>query len=291
MPSFKTIGLITKPDDPQIRDTVRTLLAYLEGRRLEVLVDRSAASILEHTGRTLHPRSEIAQRCDVAIVVGGDGTLLYAARSLFNAQVPLIGVNRGRLGFLVDITPEEMIPRLEEILAGEFQEDHRLLFHGEVLRAERVLARDHALNDIVVHVNEVVRMLEFDTFIDGRYLYKQRADGLIISTPTGSTAYALSGGGPILHPTLDAVSLVPICPHTLSNRPIVVNARSMIEVVIGPHNPVPAMVSFDGQTNMELRPCDRIRITRAPRTVRLLQPVDHNYFEILRAKLKWSEQP
>lgn len=291
MSELKTVGLITKPDDPQLRDTVRILLAYLEGRRLEILVDQSAANLLQETGLVTHPRSRIAQRCDVAIVVGGDGTLLYAARSLFDANVPLIGINRGRLGFLVDINPEEMITRLDEIFSGRLQEDQRLLFRGEVIREERVIKGDHALNDIVVHVNEVVRMLEFDTFIDGHYVYTQRADGLIISTPTGSTAYALSGGGPILHPNLQALALVPICPHTLSNRPIVVNAQSVVEVVIAPQNPVPAMISFDGQANTELKPGDRVRITHARHTIRLLQPVNHDYFEILRAKLKWSEQP
>jgi NAD+ kinase len=291
MTRFKTIGLITRPDDTRLTDTVRTLLEYLQGKELEVVVDQTAANLLRDTGLMSQRREAIAQRCDLAIVVGGDGTLLYAARSLLHDGVPLLGINQGRLGFLVDITPDEMTERLDEILAGRYHEDRRLLLHGQVLREGKIIASSDAFNDIVVHVRELVRMIEFDTYINTRYLNTQRADGLIVSTPTGSTAYALSGGGPIVHPDLETIVLVPICPHTLSNRPIVIDADSQIEVVLGPNNTVPAMASFDGQENIDLNTGDRIQITRQSRTLRLIQPQDHDYFQLLRAKLRWSEQP
>lgn len=287
----KTVGLIAKPDDPKLADTAQTLLDFLRTRGLEVLLDVAAHKLLRAAGTTALAREELGARCDLAIVIGGDGTLLYAARSLFRFGTPLIGVNRGRLGFLVDINPEHMTEHLSRILDGDYREEQRALLNGEIWRGDHSVFEDRALNDIVLHVNEVVRMIEFETFVDGRYLYNQRGDGLIICTPTGSTAYALSGGGPILHPQIEAVALVPICPHTLSNRPVVLSTRSVIEVVIGPQNRVPSMVSFDGQVNFELQAGDRIRVTRCRDSVRLIQPAGHDYFQLLRAKLKWSENP
>ncbi len=291
MRKFSTIGLITKPEDDSLADTVRIVLEYLRAKKLEVVTDQTAAHLLGDKALTAHKRSVIARRCDLAIVIGGDGTLLHAARSLLASGVPLLGVNRGRLGFLVDISPDEMTHRLDEILAGQYKEDQRFLLHGQVMRGNAIVGESDAFNDIVVHVRELVRMIECDTYINGRYLNTQRADGLIVSTPTGSTAYALSGGGPILYPSLDAIGLVPICPHTLSNRPIIVESSSRIEIVICDHNNVPSMVSFDGQLNIDLANGDRIQITRKAQMLKLIQPSGHDYFEILRAKLRWSEQP
>ena len=291
MAHFNTIGLITKPDDDRLADTVRSLLEYLRCKALSIVVDETAASLLQDSDLSAQGREAIGAKCDLAIVVGGDGTLLHAARSLLTTGVPLLGINRGRLGFLVDISPDEMTMRLDEILDGKYKEDHRFLLRGRVTREGDQIAESDAFNDIVVHVREMVRMIECDTYIDDRYLNTQRADGLIVSTPTGSTAYALSGGGPILHPNLGAIVLVPICPHTLSNRPIVVKATSRIEIVINHHGEVPAMVSFDGQATVDLHARDRIVITQQSHPLRLIQPAEHDYFEILRAKLKWSEQP
>ena len=290
MAHFNTIGLITKPDDLSLTDTVRTLLDFLNAKSVDVVLDSSAANLLPESGVVAQPRTVMATRCDLAIVVGGDGTFLHAARSLAASDVPLLGINRGRIGFLVDISPEEMSHQLDQILAGRYKQEYRFLLHTRVIRNNEIIAQSDALNDVVVHVREVVRMIEFDTYIDGRFLNTQRADGLIVATPTGSTAYALSGGGPILHPSLEAIVLVPICPHTLTNRPIVIDAESQIEVVICPqHNPS-ARVSFDGQDNVELLPDDRIQIGRLPYALRLIQPREHDYFEILRAKLHWGAQ-
>jgi NAD+ kinase len=288
MIDFRTIGLITKPGDALLTDTVRALLDYLNARGLEVLVDQNAAVLLHRTESRGVRREEIARRCGLAIVVGGDGTLLHAARSLIDFDVPLLAINRGRLGFLADISPDDMISRLNEILAGRYKEERRYLLHAGVVREDKTIAESDAFNEVVAHVRGSVRMIELEIYIDRRYVNTLRADGLIVSTPTGSTAYALSGGGPILYPSLQAIVLVPICPHTLTNRPIVVDASSRIEVVLCQHNINSARASFDGQADVDLIPDDRIFIERKAPTLRLVQPEDHDYFQILRAKLRWG---
>lgn len=291
MPAFQTIGVITKQSDPRLADTLQTLLEYLESRALEVLVDESAHTLLTHSRFETVSRERVAEAADLAIVVGGDGTLLNAGRTLADAEVPVVGINLGRLGFLVDVSPEEMTVTLDEILAGDYFEAPRFLLDAQVYRGEQLIGQSAALNDVVVHVRDVVRMIEFDTYIDDRFVNTQRADGLVVATPTGSTAYALSGGGPILYPGLDAITLVPICPHTLSHRPIVVKGSSRIEIRICANTKDPAQVAFDGQANLDLEPEDRIVIARKAQPLRLLHPKGYDYFHILRAKLHWGEQP
>jgi len=291
MPGFQTIGVITKQSGPQIADTLQTLLDLLASRGLRVLLDESTTPLLGPRAGETFSREALAREADLAIVVGGDGTLLNAGRTLADSGVPVLGINLGRLGFLVDVSPEEMASRLAEILDGDYVEAPRFLLEAEVWRADKRIGQALALNDVVLHVHEVVRMIEFDTFIDGQFVNTQRADGMVVSTPTGSTAYALSGGGPILHPGLDAIVLVPICPHTLSHRPIVVRGDSHIEVRVCAHNKDPAQVAFDGQAGMNLEPRDRIVIRRKHNPLRLLHPKGYDYFHILRAKLRWGEQP
>ncbi len=288
MTVFRTIGLITKPGDALLADTAHGLLDYLRARGAEVLVDQSAGSVLRQSTERCVRRDEIARRCDLAVVVGGDGTLLHAARSLVDHGVPLVAINRGRLGFLADILPEDMYTRLDEILAGRYKEERRYLLHARVARGDETLAVSDAINEVVVHVQGSIRMIELEIYIDGRLVNTLRADGLIVATPTGSTAYALSGGGPILHPSLEAIVLVPICPHTLTNRPVVVDAVSHIEVVLCRQNDSRARISFDGQANLDLIPNDRVCIERKASMFRLIQPLDHDYFQILRAKLRWG---
>jgi NAD+ kinase len=288
MTEFRTIGLITKPGDVLLADTVRALIDYLRAHGREVLVDQSANALLLHTGSIGIRREELARRCDLAIVVGGDGTLLHAARSLIDYDVPLLGVNRGRLGFLADVSPDDMTARLDEILAGRYKEERRYLLHARVVRAGNLIAESDAFNEIVAHVKGSVRMIELEIYVDGRFVNTLRADGLIVSTPTGSTAYALSGGGPILYPSLEAIVLVPICPHTLTNRPIVVDSSSHVEVVLCRENTTPAGASFDGQADVDLESSDKISIQRKGPSLRLIQPQDHDYFQILRAKLRWG---
>jgi NAD+ kinase len=285
--AFNTIGLIGKYADPGVSETVIRVGEYLS-RKHRVLLDENTALIV--TGHELETasREAIGEQCDLVVIVGGDGTLLNAARSLADYDVPLLGVNLGRLGFLVDISPTDMLERLDEILKGHFQEEHRILLHAAIERDGACVGESDAFNDVVVHKWDIARMIEIETYIDGRLLHTIRADGLIVSTPTGSTAYALSGGGPILQPTLDAMVLVPISPHTLSNRPIVIDGNSEIELYVCEMQHCQAQVTCDGQMNLGLVGGDQVRIARKEKVVRLIHPATHDYFESLRAKLHWG---
>jgi NAD+ kinase len=291
MSEFKTIGVLAKRGDPRIAPTLEKLLDHLAARRLAVLLDESVIELLPARADALATRPVMAERCDLAIVVGGDGTFLNAARGLVDTTAPLLGINLGRLGFLVDVSPEEMHARLDEILDGRHAIEERGLLTAQVLRDGQLLGEGDALNDVVLHIRDVVRMIEFEIFIDERFVSRQRADGLVVATPTGSTAYALSGGGPLVDPALDAHVLVPICPHTLSHRPIVVGGASRIEVRLSAESATAAQVAFDGQANLDVQAGDRVVIERHARPVRLIHPAGYDYFEILRAKLRWGEQP
>ncbi len=289
--AFHTVGLISKAGDPKVADTLATLAADLGKRGLGVILDTSAAAHFAQPAEPVLKRAELAGECDLAIVVGGDGTMLNAARSLAEADVPVLGVNLGRLGFLADVSPGEMRERLDEILAGQYDEERRSLIHASVIRSGKTVSKSDALNDAVIHKWDISRMIEVDTSIDGRFLNSQRADGLIISTPTGSTAYALSGGGPILDPALEALVLVPICPHTLSNRPIVVSDQVEIEVALRGDSTTKAQITCDGQVKYGLVAGDRVKIRRKDRDLRLIHPQQHDHFDIMRRKLRWAEQP
>ena len=284
---FQRIAVIAKPAAAdQLRQTLRTLQRVLMQRHLTLLPDQRSAALLD-LGAGM-PIRELAHRCDLAVVVGGDGTLLSAARTMADHEVPLLGVNLGRLGFLVDINPTEIGETLSAVLDGHFDEDRRFLLSAELSGQPATLA----LNDVVLHKWNIARMIEFETWIDGRFVNSQHSDGLIVSTPTGSTAYALSGGGPLLTPGLDAITLVPICPHTLSNRPIVVHADSEIEIsVCGNTDPKDVRITCDGAASLSLGQGDQLKIRRHPTRVRLLHPVGHDHFNVLRAKLGWGELP
>lgn len=290
-PVFHTIGLIGKFGDPNVVQTLEQIAAYLRQHQLRVLLDESSARLMPGNRTEVASRDEIGKHCDLAIVMGGDGTMLNAARSLVDYEVPLLGINLGRLGFLADVSPNELPDSLDQVLAGQFREARRSLLHAQVIHEGRITSENDALNDVVVHKREVARMIEIDAFLDGRFLNTYRADGLIISTPTGSTAYALSGGGPIIHPALEAVVLVPICPHTLTHRPIVVKADSMIEVVLNAANTTQTQITCDGQVSLGIEPGDRIVIRKKARKVRLIHPVNHDHFKLLRAKLRWGLSP
>ncbi|TCO83831.1 NAD+ kinase [Plasticicumulans lactativorans] len=288
---FNTIGLIGKYGDPSVEPMITLIGDFLRRAGLRVLLDEATAELIPPRGLEVANRRTLGRLSELAIVVGGDGTLLAAARALVDFQVPIVGVNLGRLGFLADVSPDEIPRGLDEILRGRFREEERSLLHAEVRRGNAVVSQADALNDVVVHKRDVARMVELETFLDGRLLNTYRADGLIISTPTGSTAYALSGGGPLLHPLLEAVVLVPICPHTLTHRPIVVAADAEIEIVVAGHKATHAQVTCDGQISLALETGDRIVIRKKRRKLRLLHPNDHDYFELLRAKLRWGVSP
>ena len=287
--AFKNIGLIGKWGDPSVGTTLKHLSEILLKRGCEVRVDEATAKVVPNCTLPIASIEEIGQQCDLAITVGGDGTLLNAARNLVNFNVPLLGINLGRLGFLVDISPSDMDQRIDEVLNGKYEEEHRILLNCIVEHRDSPPSQSDAFNDVVVHKWEVARMIETETRINGRFLNNMRSDGLIVSTPTGSTAYALSGGGPILQPDMDAMVLVPICPHTMSYRPIVLDGESEIEIRVkeGAHSH--AQVTCDGQINLGVVSGDTIRIRRKEKVVRLIHPCQHNHYEILRAKLHWGE--
>ncbi|WJW76454.1 NAD(+) kinase [Thiohalobacter sp. IOR34] len=286
--TFKRIGVIGKYGDPGVADTLKELIEFLDGRRLEVILDTSAAEQLPAGMAPAMDRHELAEAVDLAIVVGGDGTLLHAARSLADAGVPLLGINLGRLGFLADVLPAQIQHQLGQVLDGQFREEERSLLHASVLRGEQSVSESDALNDVVVHKWDIARMIELEVHIDGHLLNTQRSDGLIVSTPTGSTAYALSGGGPLLHPTLNAIELVPICPHSLNNRPFVIGDAARIEILLRDGAYTQAQMTCDGQVNFGLLPGDRILIRRKARCLRLIHPPEYDYFGILRAKFGWG---
>jgi len=289
-PHFKRVGLLGKSKDRNVSMTLRALAGFLEQKKVNILLDEGIADIFPESEHPVVDRESLADKCNLAIVVGGDGTLLNAARSLAESRIAVLGVNLGRLGFLVDVSPEDMTQQLENILAGDFIEEQRTLLHATISRDSELLNEATALNDVVVHKKDVARMIELDTWIDGCFLNTNRSDGLIVSTPTGSTAYALSGGGPILHPRLDAITLVPICPHTLSNRPIVVHDDSVIEIIVH-KGTQEATVSCDGQISHSLQAGDHITVRKHQHTLSLLHPQGHDFFAVLREKLRWSEQP
>ena len=286
---FSTIGLIGKYNDASVAPTLDQIAGWLRQAGRRVLLDEQSAAHVTVRGPEVATRRLIGRQADLAIVVGGDGTLLDAARALVDFQVPIVGVNLGRLGFLTDVSPNEIPAGLDEILQGRFREELRLMLHAQVLRGEQTLSEAMALNDVVVHKRDVARMVELDTFLDGQLLNAYRSDGLIISTPTGSTAYALSCGGPILHPALEALLVAPICPHTLTHRPIVVGADAQIEICV--RNTTHTQITCDGQISLPIEPGDRVVVRQKRRRMRLLHPVSHDYFELLRAKLRWGVNP
>ncbi len=288
MKQFSTIGIFCKDNDDRIEATLKVLYEFLLEKKFKVIAEKHAANFLAI------PAMETAQFCDcidLAIVVGGDGTLLKAARLLADKDVPVIGINLGRLGFLVDISPNEIAEQLGAMLKGDYTTEIRSLLHAEAFRGDESLGDSVALNDVVLHVRNDIRMIEFTTHIDEHFVNTQRADGIVVATPTGSTAYALSGGGPILHPGLDAVVLVPICPHTLSNRPIVVSNQSEIQISLCESRDVDARLSFDGQANIELKAGDKVMIRHKSHKLQLMHPKGYNYFHVLRNKLGWSVSP
>lgn len=286
--NIKTIGIIAKDDSEAVRQTVRQLVNFLRQKSSEVLFDQSAEGLIDNTDSI--SRETLAQQADLAIVVGGDGTFLSAVRSLADYGTPVLGINLGRLGFLVDISPDNMLEHLQQILDGQYVDESRFLLEAEVIRSGETVAQADAFNDVVVHIRDVARMIEFETYINGQFVNFQRSDGLVISTPTGSTAYALSSGGPLLHATLDAMVLVPICPHTLSNRPLVINANNTVEVVIGDSKQTTSQVTFDGQTAFDVIAGDKIVVRKKHNIIHLIHPASYDYYDILRAKLHWSEQ-
>ena len=285
--AFKTVGLIGKYKSPEIAKPLLELGGFLSARGVRVLVDRLTAS---HIGDSKYPvltLEEIGRDADLAIVLGGDGTMLNIARTLAPFDVALVGVNQGRLGFLTDISLDTMFETIGSILEGKYVTEERMLLEADVFSVDQPVCSVLAFNDAVIAKGLKGSMIEFEVRIDGRFLYSLRADGLIVTTPTGSTAYALSSGGPIIHPSLSAMALVPICPHTFSGRPIVISSDSLIEIII--KSGADARAHFDSHSRYDLHDTDRVVVRRYRHTIRLLHPVGHDYYSMLRGKLHWTE--
>ena len=285
----KTIALVVRHNTVGIEEPVKGIIAFLQGSGYRVVFEADTAAHLAMPGIEALPATAIGETASAAIVMGGDGTMLGIARQLAPYDIPLIGINQGRLGFMTDIPLERMIPVLGAILKGESQAEKRTLLEGRVMRDGAMIAHGLAVNDVVVARGAGAGMVELRVDVDGHFMYNQRSDGLIISTPTGSTAYALSAGGPLLHPSLGGIVLVPIAPHALSNRPIVVPDSSEIVVeIVGGRD---ISVNFDMQTFASLAHGDQIVISRSPNHITFLHPQGWNYYDTLREKLHWNENP
>jgi NAD+ kinase len=289
MPTFNTIALIGKYQSREIAESLRLLATFLKARGIEVLLEEDTATSVGVNEFAVAGYKAIGVRADLAVVLGGDGTMLNAARHLAEYGTPLVGVNQGRLGFMTDIALGAMIESITALLEGKFSREQRFLLDAEVLRNGEPAFQTVALNDVVVNKGDIGRMIELEVKVNGELIHVLRADGLIVSTPTGSTAYALSANGPILHPSVPGIAIVPLCPHALTNRPITVNDSSTIDIVLLP--PHDAALHFDGQTRFDARAGDVVRLVRSMHHVTLLHPPGYSYFAMLREKLHWSSTP
>lgn len=287
MTSFKRVALIGKYKSPEIAEPLLKLAQFLVRRGVDVVIDPLTAANIGENGYEVASLEQIGDSAELAIVIGGDGTMLNIARTFAPYDVALVGVNQGRLGFLTDLSMETMYESIGSILDGNFVTESRMLLEAEVLSGDKPAMCVLAFNDVSVNKGAEGSLIEMEVRIDGQFVYNLRSDGLIVASPTGSTAYALSSGGPILHPSIDCIGLVPVSPHTLSNRPIVLSGDSVIDIII--LKGADARAHFDSHSHYELQERDRVVVRRAPRPIRLLHPHDYNYFHMLREKLHWSE--
>lgn len=284
---FKTIGIFGRLRRPGVKETLNMLIQYLQSLKQHIVIDAETAAFLDDNTLTCIAREELSKHCNLLIVVGGDGSLLHAVHSIINDEVPVLGINRGRLGFLTDVLPTEL-DKIKDILEGKFHLEKRFLFTCSVERDGQLLGQSNALNEVALIPDTVPHMNEFDIYIDDQFVCSQASDGLIVATPTGSTAYALSGGGPILHPKLDALVMVPMFPHTLSMRPIVIDANCRVNVVISKNNTATPRVSCDSQSFIKAPPGSNIIIQKKAQRLHLIHPLDYDYYASLRSKLHWG---
>jgi NAD+ kinase len=282
---FRTVAIVGRVEDPRVAEPMAALAAHLTARGIEVLAPPKAA--LPPPVKAV-PESGMAAAAELIVAIGGDGTMLYAARLGGERGVPLLGINRGRLGFLADVTPDEMVRCLDQVLGGEYVRESRLMLSARVRAADGSESVATALNDVVLQRRGTGRMVDFETRIADRYVNTHSGDGLIVATPTGSTAYALSCGGPIIDPALHAVVLVPVCPHTLSDRPVVVPSDRDIEVRLLAYSDSKAEVMVDGHLLAPLDPAARLLIREADHRITLIHPPGYDYFDLLRSKLHWG---
>ena len=282
---FQKVALVGRHEDPRVADAMTVLVAHLTKTGVSALAADNLALDLPVTHL---PESRLAAEADLVIAIGGDGTMLYAGNLARDSGIPLLGINRGRLGFLADITPDEMLVSVDRVLNGDYTSDSRLLLDTQLRFADGRTVDATAFNDVVLQRHGTGRMLDFETCVAGQFVNTHSGDGLIIATPTGSTAYALSCGGPIVEPQLDAVVVVPICPHTLTDRPLVILADQRIEVRLLEREDTQAEVAVDGHALGAIRPDDMLTISASAKRVRLIHPPGYDFYEILRSKLFWG---
>ncbi len=283
---FRRIGIISKPRRPDIREIAPALMQWIEARHLTYGYDLETAQAIGASGGVT--REELAATVDLLVVLGGDGTLLSTARAAGAREIPLLAVNLGGLGFLMTTSPHELYSVLDCVLAGQFHIQCRTMVHGELLRGAELIGSYDALNDVVVNKAAMARVIDMDAYVDDEFVCSYRADGLIISTPTGSTAYSLSAGGPVIFPSVRALCITPICPHTLTNRPLVLSETAQIEVVVKGADDA-SYLTIDGQVGVALRSHDRVRCSESKHRVHLIEPQRLRFFEVLRSKMKWGE--
>ncbi|MDQ1405546.1 MAG: kinase [Acidobacteriaceae bacterium] len=285
--TFRNIGIISRPRRSNLSEVVPPLLSWLKDHGIYVAYDQETASSLAEPseGRS---REQVAAASELLLVLGGDGTLLAAARVAAPRGIPILPINMGSLGFLTSFMLEELYPALEDILAGRLTISERVMLHAELERGDKILDKQTVLNEVVINKGALARMIELELSIDQDFVCRYRADGLIVASPTGSTAYSLSAGGPIVHPSVESFIITPICPHTLSDRPVVVGDNSIIEVKLSAGTES-VFLTLDGQKGIPLQATDRVRISRAQQLLKLIQTPNKSYFEILRNKLKWGE--
>lgn len=286
---FKTIGIFGRVRNPGVTETLKALIQFLRNLNKDIVVDAETATALNDSSLQTVPREELGKRCDLLIVVGGDGSLLHAAHAVVQHETPVLGVNRGRLGFLTDIHPTEL-EKIKAILEGSYRLEKRFLLTATVLLHGEEIAKGDALNEVALIPDTVPHMTEFEIYIDDQFVCSQDSDGVIVATPTGSTAYALSGGGPILHPKLDAMVIVPMFPHTLSIRPLVIEGNHSVTIVITPNNITNPRLTCDGQNVVNTPPGSHIKIEKKREQLHLIHPIDYDYYQTLRSKLHWGHK-
>jgi len=285
--ALQTIGILSRPRREQLSVVVPALLKWLENRGIKTVLDEETAAALPAGGKG-QPRSAVADASQLLLVLGGDGTMLAAARLAAPRRIPILPINMGSLGFLTSFTLDELYPALEETLAGNSSISQRVMLQAELVRGGSVIENQRALNDVVIHKGALARMIQLELSINSDFVCRYRADGLIVSSPTGSTAYSLSAGGPIVHPAVEAFIITPICPHMLTDRPVVVRDYCQIEIKMN-GDAESVYLTLDGQRGVPLEPTDILRVQRAKEALQLIQPPKKPYFEILRNKLKWGE--
>ncbi|MEM7364448.1 MAG: NAD(+) kinase [Pseudomonadota bacterium] len=289
MGAFSTIGLVAHNNSELIQESFGRVIRCLQDQSVDVLVEAETSHVLPAGDLQVLEADALGQRCDLIIAVGGDGNILGTARLFAPLGVPVVGVNRGRLGFLADISPDDIESALKEVLAGNYSIEEHFLLEGEVSVDGRQEVAS-ALNEVLVHSAKMPKMIEFDLYVDDEFVYTQYSDGLIISSPTGSTAYALSAGGPIMVPSLDALVLVPMFPHTLNSRPLMVKGDSEIRIVVGSHIGTNARVSFDSHLEFEIEPGESLTVTQQSTRLKLIHPPGHSFYQVCRSKLDWASR-